>query len=451
MAAVATQSTVGPPGPKRYPLALHLRPFNTRPLSYLTESVRRYGDIVCLNAGKPFDLYLVNSPQLIEQVVVKQHRRFHKTPAFGILGRLLGNGLLTSEGDAWRRERKLAAPAFHAKRIDAYAAVMVDYGERLLAQWQDGATFDVHEAMMALTLEVAAKTLFDADLRSQAESLSDALTEALSYFDYHTSRFVRLPAHWPTPRNRRYDRAVRTLDGVVNAIIAERRQAAADDVGDLLSILLRARDEDGGGMTDQQLHDEVMTILLAGHETTANLMTWTWYLLAQHPQQAERLDRELGDVLGDRRPTVADLRALRYTEAVVLESLRLFPPAWIISRRAIEACELGGYPIPNGAAVIMSQWVMHRDPRYFEQPEQFQPDRWLDGLEDRLPPFAYFPFSGGPRICIGKHFAMMEAVLLLATIRRRAKLTLAPGHPVVPDPGMTLRPKHGMRMTVAKR
>jgi cytochrome P450 len=328
---------------------------------------------------------------------------------------------------------------------------MVAYTERMLAGWHSGETRDLHADMMRLTLEIVAKTLFDADVAGQAREVGDALEEGMQTFVRRWKSIYPLPEWIPTPNNLRIKRVARRLDTILYRIIQERR-ASGEDRGDLLSMLLHAQDEDDGGrMTDKQLRDEAMTLFLAGHETTANALSWALYLLTSHPEVEARLAAELRDVLGGRSPTVADLPRLRYTEMVVTEAMRLYPPVYAFGREAVQACTLGGYHVPAGMTIVMSQWVMHRDGRYFDNPEKFLPERWADGLAKRLPKFAYFPFGGGPRLCIGNGFAMMEAVLILATVAQQFRITLVPDHPVVPRTTVTLRPAHGIKGVLSKR
>jgi cytochrome P450 len=393
----------------------------------------------------------LNHPDLIEQVLVTANRSLKKNFfALRHLHPVLGNGLITSEGDFWLRQRRLAQPAFHRDCIAAYGASMVAYAERMLANWRDGETRDVHADMMRLTLEIAAKTLFDADVGGVAQEVGAAFTVVQDVFNSRFESLMPLPVWIPTPGNVRLRQSVRHLDHIIYNIIQQRR-ASGDDRGDLLSRMLHARDEDGSQMTDRQLRDETMTLFLAGHETTAIALSWTWFLLAQHPDVEAKLADELRAVLGGRMPTVTDLPRLRYAEMVVLESMRLYPPAYAVGRETVEGFELGGYRLPAGTALLTVQWVVHRDPRYYVEPDVFNPDRWADGLAKRLPRYAYFPFSGGPRVCMGSSFAMMEAVLVLATVAQQYRFTLLPGHPVVPKPSITLRPKHGIKMVLRKR
>jgi len=326
---------------------------------------------------------------------------------------------------------------------------MSAYAEEMLQVWQDGDVRDIHQEMMRLTMRIVAKVLFSIEVSDDAQKVAAALNLLMRY----TSgvRMIMPPPlrHFPLPALIRVKRAVRELDAIVSRIIRERR-ASGEDTGDLLSMLMVARDEDGSAMTDCQLRDEIMTFLLAGHETTAVSMSWTWYLLSQHPEAAEKLRNELNEKLGGQTPQLEDLARLPYTDKVIRESMRLFPPAWSLARTTAKEIELDGYRLPVGANVVMSPWIMHRDPRFFERPDEFDPDRWTAQTLQHLPRFAYFPFGGGPRLCIGAAFAMMEANLLLATIAQRFQLDLVPGHPVVPQPGITLRPKHGMVMKMAQ-
>ena len=330
---------------------------------------------------------------------------------------------------------------------------MVSYAERMLDKWKHGEVRDIHSEMMQLTLEIAAKTLFNADVTSEASDVGAALQMLLADFNDRFDRRIPLPRWLPTPANLRAFRAVRRLDAIIYGFI-EQRRASAENPGDLLSLLLAVMDEEtGSGMTNRQLRDEAMTLFLAGHETTALALSWTWYLVAQHPDVQAKLVAEWQRVLGGRLPTVADLPQLTYTEMVVREAMRLYPPAYLLGREATKECEIGGYRVPVGTTLWMCQWVVHRDPRNFANAETFDPDRWADGLLQRLPKYAYFPFGGGPRGCIGNTFALMEAVLVLAAIGQKFRFTLLSEHPVTPWPSFTLRPKAGimMRLTSQRR
>jgi cytochrome P450 len=444
---VTTQS---PSAPKGRFLVGHLLDMRQDHLGFVTAAARTHGDFVPLQFGRR-PVYLLSHPDYVEEVLVKQHRNFSKGYFYRILEPLLGKGLVTSEGDFWLRQRRLAQPAFHRERINAFAEVMVEYTQALLAEWRDGDVRDVHEDMMRLTLRVVGKTLFDADVEEDAPDVGRELSTALAELSNQMvgPEFL-LPARIPTPSRLRLQQAIRRLDPLVFRIIAERRRSGVD-AGDLLSMLLQAQDEDGSSMTDGQLRDEAMTIVLAGHETTALALSWAWYLLSEHPDAQARLADEVDDVLGDRDPTVTDVPQLRYAEAVIMEAMRLYPPIFGIGRESVEACEIGGHALPAGANVYIVPWVIQRDPRFFDEPDAFKPERWLDGLQKRLPRFAYFPFGGGPRLCMGQSFAMLESVLLLSTIARSWRLELSPGHPVELLPTLTLRPKRGLRMHLRNR
>jgi cytochrome P450 len=438
-----------PPGPKGHWLTGNLTQFRRDRLGFLDECARRYGDIVSIRLG-PMKIRLLNHPDLVEEVLVTKNRHFIKHFALRQAKRTLGNGLLTSEGDFWLGQRRLAQPAFHRERIAAYSEVMVRFTERMLEDWADGQERDAQNDMMRLTLEIVAKTLFDADVSGETVEASAAMETLMYCFTARINKLFKLPESVPTPTNLRLQRAARRLDRIIFAIIA-RRRASGEDRGDLLSMLLHAQDaDDGRRMTDRQLRDEAMTLFMAGHETTANTLAWVWYLLSQHPEAEARLHNELDDILGGRAPTFEDLPRLTYTDWVVTEALRVFPTVWLLGREAIEPCTVGGYRVPVGMTLYMSQWVLHHDERFFDDPWSFRPERWADGLARQIPRYAYFPFGGGPRICIGNAFAQMEAVLLLATIARRFRLVMPPGAVVKPVATMTLRPQDGIPVTLSK-
>lgn len=438
------------PGPPRRWIVGNLPEVQRDMLGFFQHCAHEYGDVAYFRLG-PRRMVLLSHPDHIEQVLVTDNRKFAKNFALQLLRPLLGDGLLTSEGSTWLRNRRLIQPAFQRKRIEEYGSTMVALAARTVAHWRDGQQIDIHAEMMRLTLAVAAKTLMGVDVAEASAEVGDTLEIIMADF---TSRFESvqpLPVWIPTPGNLRFKRAVRRLEQIIQRIVTERR-ASAQEGGDLLSMLVHARDEDDGrGFTDRQLRDEVMTLLLAGHETTANALTWTWYLLAQHPQVERSLSAELDEVLAGHPPTVADLPRLVYTERVILESLRLYPPAYAFGRRVLQPVTIGGYQLSAGTNALLPQWVVHRDPRWFEEPERFEPNRWANDLIHRIPKYAYFPFGGGPRVCIGNTFAMIEAVLLLATMAQEFGLGLAPGHEVRPWASITLRPRTGIRCVVKSR
>jgi cytochrome P450 len=401
----------------------------------------------------PFPALLIYHPDAIEEVLVTRNRDFIKSRGIRLMRAFLGDGLFTAEGDLWLHQRRLMQPAFHRQRIAAYGETMATYAVGRAVGWNDGAVLDIHEEMMGVTRAIVAKTLFDADVSEEARAVGDASEIVTEYFGERLGSLLAqlLPRWLPTPANLRLRKAIRRLDQVVYRMIADRRRSP-EDRGDLLSILLQAQDaDDGSRMTDRQVRDEVMTLFLAGHETTAVALSWTWYLIAQHPEVEARLADELGAVLGGRPPAVADLPALRYTEMVVMESMRLYPPAYGIGREAVRPTEVAGHPVPAGGIVIMPTWVVHRDVRWFDESEAFRPERWAHEAIRRLPRFAYFPFGGGPRQCIGNTFATMEATLILAAIAQRFRLALIPGQRVTPTPYITLRPEPGISMRVEQR
>ena len=417
-------------------------------LTFYTKCAREYGDLVFIQFLN-IPVVFVNRPEYIESVLVTNHHKFHKSPDYRALHRLLGNGLLTSEGAFWKRQRRLAQPGFHRERIAAYSEMMVQSAEREMAQWRGGETRDVHLDMMRLTLDIVARCLFRADVSQVAGRVSAALDISMRQYVERAKRGFLFPDWTPTLGNIRYRRAVKQLDAIIYKLIADHRASGESD--DLLGMLLEARDEEGAPMTDQQLRDEVMTLFLAGHETTANALSWTLYLLAQNPAIEAKLHEELDRVLGGRGPALGDLADLRYTGMVMKESLRLYPPAWGIGRQSTEPFELGGYQFDPGTYVFICQYITHRDARYFEDPERFHPERWTEEESRKVPRFAYFPFGAGPRVCVGAAFANMESTLLLAAVARRFRFRIDPAHPVVPLTSITLRPKYGIRMHLEER
>lgn len=440
-----------PPGPKRTLPGLNFFNFRRNSLEYLQSVARDYGDVVYFKLG-PQNAYFFNHPDYVKDVLVTHNQSFMKGRALQRSKRLLGEGLLTSEGEFHRRQRRLAQPAFHRGRVASYAETMVDYAVHTRERWRDDETLDISHEMMRLTLAIVGKTLFDADVESEADEIGDALTSVMKLFNLLLVPFSELLEKLPLPQVRRFDKAKERLDATIYRLIDERRRSGRDH-GDLLSMLLLAQDEEeqSGQMTDEQVRDEALTIFLAGHETTANALTWTWYLLSQHAEVETKLHAEIESVLAGRLPTAEDVAKLKYTEMVLAEAMRLYPPAWAIGRLVVKECEIGGYTVPKGALVLLSQYVTHRDARFFPEPERFDPERWTPQAREARPQYSYFPFGGGPRRCIGEGFAWMEGILLIATLAQTHRLRLAPDHKAGLQPVITLRPKHGMRMNIAKR
>jgi cytochrome P450 len=431
------------------PIVGSLREFQRNPLGFSLEIAQNYGDIARVTMLGEESIF-VHDPDAIQHVLQGNARNYDKqTMDYQLLYPLVGQGLLTSDGDAWLRQRRLMQPAFHRQRIAALGQMMVEETLAVLARWQgpaqQGAPIAVDQDLMRLTLSIVGKALLSVDLGDEASEFGQAFKRANARFGYENMLSIMLP--WlPTRQNRQYKAAIQVMDRLVYEIIA-RRRAEPGEVDDLLAMLLAARDEETGqGMSDRQLRDEMMTILLAGHETTANALTWTFYLLSQHPQVAARLHAEVDDVLAGRPPGVAELSRLSYTRMVLQEAMRLYPPAWSLARRAIEDDELAGYPIPAGSMLHISLYALHRDPRLWEAPDVFRPERFSEEEVERRHKFAYLPFSTGPRKCIGDQFAMTEGQLILATVAQRYGLALAPGHPVDTAALITLTPKYGMRM-----
>lgn len=422
------------------------------------EMLRRFGEATEEIAGFRFagrSVVLVNDPALVGEVLTARAEDFHKGPGLSVFARpLLGDGLLTSEDDFHRRQRRLIAPVFLPRRVAAYADGMASLAERAQAGWTDGGEVDIAREMMRLTLAIVGRTLFGMDVREgQADDLGEALATVMRFAVDRMRAPIRLPAARLLPWQNDVAVAFARLDKTIYGLIADRRNSG-ETGDDLLSLLLGARDEDdGSGMTDRQIRDESMTIFLAGHETTANALAWTWYLLAQHEDVYARVQREVDDALGGRTPTYDDLARLPTTLQVLKESMRLYPPAYALVRQAIRDTEIGGWRVPNGVIVLISPYLLHRRAELFPDPERFDPDRFTPEAERSLPRHAFLPFGGGARICIGNHFALMEGQIVLAALVQRVRFTLAPGRrvPVEPEPLITLRPRNGIRLIVARR
>jgi cytochrome P450 len=435
-----------PPGPKGHPILGCLPEIRQDPLAFLTSCAHTYGDIVHYQVVRA-QVFLLNHPDYIETVLSKNSRNFVKGRVYQANQRLLGDGLLTSEGEDWKNQRRRLQPAFHHEQIATYSQQIVELTEQMLGGWGDGEIHDIYQEMKRLTLRIVARVLFDADLSQQAGEIGQALEAVWEQFTARINSGLLIPEQIPTPGNLRLRRAIERLEGIVYQIIRERR-VRQHHGQDLLSRLMEGNDGPGPQLSDRQLRDEVMTFLIAGHDTTALTLTWTLFLLSQHTQAETDLRGILQSSPAEHATNKSEPTGPDYAERLVKEALRIYPTVWGISRVALKDCEIGGYTIPAGASVVMSQWVMHHDERYFENPARFDPERWQAEEASRLPRYAYFPFGGGPRGCIGHSFAMLEAGLILTTLIRRFHLELVPDHPVVPYPSFTLYPKFGMKMVI---
>lgn len=438
-------ATLSPPQPKGNLLTGHLAPMSRDPLGRLTRFAREYGDVVRLRLLH-LPALLVSHPGLIAEVLVARNAQFTKSMDLRSTQMVLGEGLLTSEGERWRRWRRRMQPAFHQECIAAYSAVMTASAREISSRWNEGETRDLRREMTGLTLRSATRALFGADLAAEEERIGRAIDALCRLFDVSSAWVYLLPNYLPTPTHVRGLLAIQRLERLIARIVATRR-ARGRTGGDLLGMILEAAEGEDGRI----VRDQVMTLLIAGHETTSAALSWTWYLLAQHPEAEAKLHRELETVLGGREPRFDDLPRLPYAGRIIDESLRLYPPAWLVGREAAENTEIGGYPVPRGTTVYMSQWIVQRDARFYPQPERFDPDRWTEEFSRQLPSFAYFPFGGGPRVCIGAAFARTEAVLALATIAQQFRFSLVPGARVTPWPSVTLRPRQGVPVVVHRR
>lgn len=436
------------PGPRGLPLVGSLLDAWANPLELMARSAREHGDVVRLKFAW-LDYYLLNAPAAAHRVLVENAKAYHKSPNYQGLKIMLGQGLLTSEGELWRRQRRLAQPAFHRDKIAGFAATMAACTNDMLERWEreQPAVLDVHAEMMRLTFRIVGKTLLSADLEADAKQFGQALDVAIRWANEYVESIVRVPPSIPTPKNLRFRRAQRLIEGVVMRVVEERRSSGRESP-DLLSMLMESRDETTGErMSDKQLRDELLTLTLAGHETTANALSFTFYLLSRHPDVLRRLRAETTAVLGGKSPRLDDLPRLPFTKAVAEEALRLYPPAWVFERVALEDDEVLGYAIPKGSVVAVSPWVIHRSTALWPNPEGFDPSRFLepDPARHKL---AYLPFGAGPRTCIGNAFALTELQIILATMVQRVALELVPGVALELDPSITLRPKHRLPMTM---
>jgi cytochrome P450 len=427
----------------------NLQRFRADLLDFLLDTARDYGPLASFRVG-PRRLFLASGPDLIEQVLVTDSKYYIKHFGARAFRPVLGNGLVTSEGELWQRQRKLIQPAFLRNRVQTYAPVMAELTNRMLDSWSSGKSVWIDREFETLTSQIALKTLFDLDDPGDRDRFAEALHLAFDLMTARLRQVFKVPLWMPTPANIRLQRAIAELDQTVQNFIASgrsRRQVGED----LLSRLLLAQHEDGTRMNDRLLRDEAMTLYLAGHETTAQTLTWTWYLLSQHRDVEKKLVSEWQNTLAGKTPTAATLPRLSYTASVIAESMRLFPPVYVIGREATTDVELGGYCVKRGYTVLMSQWVNHRDPKYFPEPEDFRPERWANGLVKRLPKFAYYPFGGGQRMCVGNTFALMEATIILAAVGQRYRFTLDPDAVIGLKPQITLLPTNAIPVTLYRR
>lgn len=427
----------------------HLPEFNSDTLNVILD-YRQYGDLVALKFG-PFKAYAAYHPDIVKEIIVDNAKHVRKSRGVKLaLQDIAGDNIFTSDGDFWKQQRKLMQPAFHSQRIGAYADTMVNLAQQEVASWSDNAELDVYEAMTRLTMNVITRTMFDAEVGTDIHDIGESFSRLFEIADKRVGRLLPVPKWLPTPENRTVKAQAAKVRAVLQPMIDERRKSG-EDKGDLLSMLLLSQDEDGNGMTDEQVMNEAVTIFGAGHETTANLLTFVWYALSQNPEVREQLQQEVDSVLGGRAATLADLRQMKYTEQVIKETLRLYPPAWIFTRTVVEPITIQGQNIDPICVMIISPWAIGRDERWYPDPLTFNPERFTPENEATIPKYAFIPFGGGPRVCIGNQFAMMEATLILATIAQRFELNLKSNFHTKPERAFTLRPSNGMKMIARQR
>ncbi len=438
------------PGPKGHWLLGSTVPFRENPIAFCEQAQAEHGDVVHFRVGF-MDWFLLCHPDHIYDVLQGRHEKFWKAKLNKrIFGKFLGNGILSADGETWKHNQKMVRPGFHKERIDAYARSMVSLTEGLIDGFEEGEQTDMFHHMTELTLAIVAKCLFDADVRGDARDVGEYMVTINDVLVEHIHAPIPVPRWWPTSANRRKVKAIDDMRGVIRRIIAERR-ASGEDRGDLLSMLVFAEDEDGHGLPPQQLEDEAMTLFFAGHETTALTLTWLWYLVADHPRVLGKLRAELDAVLGDRAPGLDDLRHLAYLDQVIKEGMRILPSVWTFMRMPVEDLEVGGFPMRRGDNLFISPFITHRDPRWYPDPLAFKPERWTKAFIKDLPKGAYIPFSMGPRVCLGKQFALMEARLILARLVQRLEPNVPADYVLGLNPQLALRPVHGMPTTVRFR
>jgi cytochrome P450 len=446
-----TEFFSGIPGPEGYPLVGVIPKIGRDVLGFFLGLREEYGDVVHLNFGARH-MILATHPNDVKYILQENNRNYAK--GYDQVKPVLGNGLVSSEGEFWRRQRRLIQPTFHRRKIEGFARVMVDSTEEMLGEWdryaRSGAPLDIAAEILRLTQQIIARTMFSTDVGEQTDNLCQAFDVTLEYMNERMFNPLPFIDRMPTPTNLKFKRWLKVLDEMMYSLIENRRKSLSPPE-DLLTMLLEAKDEGTGeGMTDKQIRDEVVTIFFAGHETTASTLAWTWVLLGRHPKIAEGLYQEVTEVLGDNRPTIADTKRLPYTNQIIAEALRIYPPAWMFARQSIAPDELGGFHIPAGTMIMLSPYITHRHPDFWETPEVFDPDRFAPEREGKRHRMAYFPFGGGPRLCIGKDFALVEATLILAMMAQKFHLTPLLDREVTPQPIATLRPRGGVFMRLAK-
>jgi len=429
---------------------LHLLRFKNSPLKFLTK-VHELGDMVLIGEQGGRRVYVLNHPDLVKEVLVQNPSSFRKGKALQIAGKFLGQGLLTSEGETHMRLRRLMQPQFHAKHIASFAETMASHTERMLDSWKDGQVRDVHHDMTELALDIINQTMFGHTVTEDVERIGRIIEQNSRNNIRQAKALFRLPSFLAASKEASAQESLAYLDQIIYAMIANRRREPDGHHADLLSMLLGAADEDGSHMTDKEIRDQLITIYIAGHETTANTLAWTWYLLSEHEEAEQMFWAELDEVLGGRLPTFEDIPKLVYTRQLIQESMRLYPAAWMIGRQALEPVVIGGQEIAAGDTLFMSQYAMHRSKKYYEEPERFHPGRFEDTFLKTIPPYAYFPFGGGPRVCIGNNFALMETAIILAVVGQKYKLQREGVQKVEPEPLITLRIKGGLSMKVLRR
>ncbi|SFL24477.1 Cytochrome P450 [Paenibacillus sp. 1_12] len=424
--------------------------FRNNPLHFLTE-IRELGDIVEIGHRANRKILVLNHPDLVKEVLVDKTSSFRKGKGLQIAGKFLGQGLLTSEGDTHKRQRRLMQPQFHSKHIASFAQLMVEHTERMIHTWANLENRNIHRDMTELALEIINKTMFGHTITEDVDKIGEIIEAGSRRNIQQAKSIINLPKFFTKKADDRLQESRSYLDRIIYSMIESRREKPDEQHQDLLSLLLAAKDEDGTLMTDQEIRDQLITIYIAGHETTANTLSWTWFLLAQNEAAEKKLWVELDEVLGGNPPGLQDIPKLKYTNQIIQESMRLYPAAWMIGREAVEPLVIGGMNIEKGDTIFMSQYAMHRNPKYFSNPDQFSPERFDHEFLKTIPAYAYFPFGGGPRVCIGNNFALMEAAIILAVVGQKFKLQLAESHVVKPEPLITLRVQGGLPMRVMER